>query len=180
MPGGVSTRDLSSRPFEPGELPRELALRLAREKARAVRDRLASSPPRAVLGADTIVVCDEFVLGKPRDEAHAVELLSMLVGREHRVMTGISVAWTHRSDSIERVVASEVGMRHAKPKELEEYVALGESLDKAGGYALQGEGQRFIESVRGSRSNVIGLPLEETLELLEEAGCSTSLRRSEA
>ena len=161
-----------------GEKPEELAERLAREKALDVAESLPGSPRRPVLGSDTIVVApgDE-VLGKPRDDAHAVEMLSRLVGSRHRVMTAIAVAWSDGSETLSRVVTSEVEMRPASREELAEYVALGESSDKAGGYALQGEGQRFIEQVRGSRSNVIGLPLEETLELLEKAGYPTSEER---
>ena len=158
----------------PGESPPDLAERLAREKALAVAGRLPDVPVRPVLGSDTIVVCRDAVLGKPRDAAHAVELLGRLMGRTHQVMTGIAVCWTDAgsapSDVLSQVVVSEVEMRAASMAELEAYVALGESLDKAGGYALQGEGRRFVVEVRGSRSNVIGLPLEETLALLERAG----------
>lgn len=154
----------------PDEAPAALADRLAREKAVDVARAIAADPPVPVLGADTIVVVDDTVLGKPRDEAHAVELLSRLVGRTHEVMTGIALAWSDGRAPISRVVATRVEMRSADLAELAEYVALGESLDKAGGYALQGEGRRFVVEVAGSRSNVIGLPLEETLELLERAG----------
>ncbi|MBW2424093.1 MAG: septum formation protein Maf, partial [Deltaproteobacteria bacterium] len=154
-----------------GETPQALAERLAREKALEVARRLPPSPRRPVLGADTIVVApDGDVLGKPRDEAHAVRLLERLVGHRHRVMTGIALAWSGSSELQSRVVTSEVEMRSASHEELVAYVAVGESLDKAGGYALQGEGKRFVLAVEGSRTNVIGLPLEETLELLEGAG----------
>lgn len=153
-----------------GESPRDLVLRLAREKCLDVAGRRDDAPPRPVLGADTIVVAEEEVLGKPRDEAHAVELVSRLVGTTHRVMTGVAVAWTDGRGPWTTVVTSQVEMRPASRAEVEEYVAVGESLDKAGGYALQGEGARFVVGVRGSRTNVIGLPLEETLALLSEAG----------
>lgn len=154
----------------PGEAPHALAVRLAREKCLDVAGRRTDVPPRPVLGADTIVVAGEDVLGKPRDAAHAVELLSRLVGTTHRVMTGVAVAWTDGRGPFSCVVTSEVEMRAATRDELIDYVAVGESLDKAGGYALQGEGARFVVAVRGSRTNVIGLPLEETLALLAEAG----------
>jgi septum formation protein len=157
-----------------GEAPPELAERLAREKALAVAARLSGDHRRPVLGSDTIVVLGDLVLGKPRDERHAVELLSKLMGRRHRVMTGIAVCWTGSVETLSQVVVSEVEMRPASREELEEYVAIGESLDKAGGYALQGEGRRFVVGVEGSRSNVIGLPLEETIELLERAGHEVS------
>ena len=157
-----------------GELPARLVERLAQEKALAVAARLQSGLDRPVLGSDTIVVCGDAVLGKPRDEEHAVELLSMLMGRRHQVMTGIAVCWTGGGELRSQVVTSEVEMRSATRLELEDYVSMGESLDKAGGYALQGEGKRFVVRVNGSQSNVIGLPLKETLDLLERAGHSVA------
>jgi septum formation protein len=153
-----------------GELPAALAERLAREKAIDVAQRIGSPPAIPVLGADTIVVAGEDVLGKPRDEDHAVELLLQLMGTTHRVMTGIALAWSDGRKVLSQVVTSEVEMRSATRQELLDYVAVGESLDKAGGYALQGAGRRFVLGVRGSSSNVIGLPLEETLALFERAG----------
>ena len=153
-----------------GEAPARLADRLAREKAVDVAQRLGSPPAIPVLGADTIVVAGEDVLGKPRDEAHAVELLSRLMGKTHRVMTGIALAWSDGREVLSQVVTSEVEMRPATRRELVDYVAVGESLDKAGGYALQGAGRRFVVGVTGSSTNVIGLPLEETLALFERAG----------
>jgi len=161
-----------------GEPPADLAERLAREKSLAVSGRLPEAPARPVLGADTIVVVGEDVLGKPRDEEHAVELLMRLVGTTHRVMTGVAVSWTDGRGAFSRVVTSRVEMRPARRDELVDYVAVGESLDKAGGYALQGEGRRFILGVEGSRTNVIGLPLEETVELLAEAGVPEEWIRS--
>lgn len=165
MPSGIDEQ------ARPGEAPEALAERLAREKALDVAQRLPASPLRPVIGSDTIVVAPgDRVLGKPRDEAHAVELLSELIGTRHRVMTGVALCWTDGREPVSRVVVSVVEMRAATREELEAYVALGESLDKAGGYALQGEGSRFIVGVDGSRTNVIGLPLEETLDLLEQGG----------
>lgn len=154
----------------PGEPPARLADRLAREKALDVAQRLGSPPAIPVLGADTIVVAGEDVLGKPRDEAHAIELLSRLTGTTHRVMTGIALAWSDGREVLSQVVTSEVEMRAATHQELVDYVAVGESLDKAGGYALQGAGGRFVVGVVGSATNVIGLPLEETLALFERGG----------
>ncbi len=165
----------------PGERPEDLALRLASEKCLDVATRLPADPPRPVLGADTIVVSvDNEVLGKPNNEAHAARLLAKIVGTTHRVMTGVAVAWTDGrslrtpdsdpSGTLTCLGTSLVTMRSATSEELVEYVAVGESLDKAGGYALQGEGARFILGVEGSRTNVIGLPIDETRELLEQAG----------
>lgn len=153
-----------------GESPADLVERLAREKALDVARQLVSGPPRPVLGADTVVVLDGEVLGKPRDEIHAIEMLTRLVGRAHEVMTGIALAWTDARGLESRVVKSAVEMRAATREELVAYVALGESLDKAGAYALQGGASRFITRVVGSRTNVIGLPREETLALLALAG----------
>lgn len=156
-----------------GEPPARLADRLAREKALDVAQRLGSPPAIPVLGADTIVVAGEDVLGKPRDEAHAIELLSRLMGTKHRVMTGIALAWSDGREVLSQVVTSEVEMRSASYQELVDYVAVGESLDKAGGYALQGAGRRFVVDIVGSATNVIGLPLDETLALFERGGALT-------
>ncbi|MEM9177659.1 MAG: Maf family protein [Myxococcota bacterium] len=153
-----------------GESPEALVVRLAREKCLDVAGRRNDAPPRPVLGADTIVVAGDEVLGKPRDEAHAIALVSRLVGTTHRVMTGVCVAWTDGRGPFTTHVTSHVEMRDATRSEVEAYIAVGESMDKAGGYALQGEGARFVTAVVGSRTNVIGLPLEETLALLAEAG----------
>lgn len=154
----------------PGERAEALVERLAREKALDVAKTLASGPARPVLGADTIVVRDGEILGKPRDEEHAARMLSRLVGRTHQVMTGIALAWTDGRHLESRVVTSEVEMRAASHDEIVAYVALGESLDKAGAYALQGGAIRFVTRVVGSRTNVIGLPCEETLDLLARGG----------
>ncbi len=154
----------------PGEEPPALAERLAREKADAVARRLGPTPPRWVLGADTIVVVDGDVLGKPVDAEDAVRLLGRLLGRTHRVLTGVALVESAGFAASAVVVESRVRMRHADREEIHRYVATGESFDKAGGYAAQGEGRRFIEAIDGSESNVIGLPLDETLALLREAG----------
>jgi septum formation protein len=153
-----------------GESAAALVERLAREKALDVAQQLAAAPPRPVLGADTVVVLDGEVLGKPRDEDHAIEMLSRLVGRAHAVMTGIALAWTDARGLESQVVTSAFEMRAATREEIVAYVAIGESLDKAGAYALQGGASRFITRVVGSRTNVIGLPREETLALLARAG----------
>lgn len=153
---------------EPGEAPDALATRLAAEKALEVARRLGPVPERWVLGADTIVVVDDAVLGKPDDAAHALQLLEQIVGREHRVITGIALVSSRSMRPRTRAVRSEVAMHAASRRELEAYVATGEPLDKAGAYALQGEGRRFVRAVVGSETNVIGLPLEETRALLRE------------
>lgn len=153
-----------------GETPGELVLRLAAEKAESVARRLDPERRRVVLGSDTVVVLGEQVLGKPRDPEDAVRLLRSILGRTHRVLTGVAVVVSPSGVSRSVHVESRVRMRAADEAEVRRYVASGEPLDKAGAYALQGEGRRFVERVEGSRSNVIGLPLEETLSLLREAG----------
>jgi septum formation protein len=154
----------------PGEAPAQLARRLACEKAQAVARSLGPAPPRWVLGADTIVVIDGDVLGKPDDAEHAVALLRRLIGRRHRVLTAVALVASDTLDLRHTVVESAVTMRAAGEDELRAYVATGESLDKAGAYAAQGNGRRLIEKIEGSETNVIGLPLEETLALLRAAG----------
>ncbi|MCZ6464117.1 MAG: Maf family protein [Proteobacteria bacterium] len=151
---------------QPGESPEATALRLASEKALAVSDALEPGTRRWVLGADTLVILDDVLLGKPRDAAHAVEMLSRLVGRQHRVVTGVALV-DSRTRAVRAIsVETRVVMRPAARDEIRAYVATGEPLDKAGAYAIQGGGRRFIEQVEGSETNVIGLPLEETLDLM--------------
>lgn len=161
----------------PGEKPPALAARLAREKAHAVARRLGPTPPRWVLGADTIVVVDGDVLGKPVDDEDAVRLLGRLLGRTHRVLTGVALVESAGFATSGVVVESHVRMRNADLDEIHRYIATGESFDKAGGYAAQGEGRRFIEAIDGSESNVIGLPLDETLALLREFDETMALHR---
>ena len=160
----------------PGEAPRDHAARLAEAKARAVASTLGVSPPHIVLGADTIVVLGDRIIGKPSDGAHAVAMLEDLVGRTHRVITAVAVL---RSDSLElhrACVESRVSMRSAQREEIRRYVASGEPLDKAGAYAVQGEGRRFVTHIEGSESNVIGLPVDEALDLLRAAGLEAGCR----
>ena len=154
----------------PGEAPVAFAERLARAKALAVAKRIGPSPPRLVLAADTIVVVDDEVLGKPRDENHALELLERLTGRSHFVVTAVALAVSDTLRIRHTSVKSQVTMRAADRDELIAYVATGESMDKAGGYAVQGGARAFVTGILGSETNVIGLPLEETLDLLGAAG----------
>ncbi len=153
-----------------GEEPAAFAERLARAKALVVARRIGGAPRRVVLGADTIVVIDGDILGKPRDPEHALELLRLLVGRTHGVVTAVALAASDTLAVRSERVESRVEMRHADDGELRDYVGCGESLDKAGAYAVQGEGRRFVAAIHGSETNVMGLPLSETLRLLRSFG----------
>ena len=164
----IHPADIDETPF-PDEAPRELVRRLARSKAEAVTDSRRIGERRFILGSDTLVVLDNEPIGKPADPEDAIRMLERLTGRIHTVMTGIAVLDVQTSVILDQVVESQVHMRDASRDEISRYVALGESLDKAGAYALQGEGRRFVTQVEGSESNVIGLPLEETRALLEKA-----------
>ena len=154
---------------QPGEAPVAFAQRLAHSKALAIAERVGASPPRLVLGADTIVVLNGEVLGKPRDSDHALELLERLTGREHSVVTAVALVVSDTLQVRQIVVTSRVEMRAVGRDELIAYVATGEPLDKAGGYAVQGGARSFVTRIHGSETNVIGLPLDETLDLLAEA-----------
>ena len=138
----------------PGESAKECAERLAREKALAVA-RLR--PNDVVLGADTIVVVDDRILGKPRDVADAARMLRLLSGREHQVITGVCLVVSGQCS-----VASEtttVTMSAMSEREIADYVSTGEPMDKAGAYAIQGIASRWIPRVEGDYSNVVGLPV---------------------
>ena len=163
----IHPADIDETPL-PGEAPRELVRRLAREKARAVTDPKRIGERRFVLGSDTLVVLKGEPIGKPSGPEEAIQMLERLTGDSHTVMTGIAVADVQTGSILDQVVESEVHMRDATTPEIQRYVEIGESLDKAGAYALQGEGRRFVTRVVGSESNVIGLPLEETRALLEK------------
>lgn len=150
--------------LRPGEHACDYVDRLARDKAAALAD-----AQTMVLAADTSVVVDDVVLGKPgADPAEATRMLQLLSGRSHQVMTGVAVAFEGRSRSV--VVTTEVDFRPLSTNEVGWYVRSGEGHDKAGGYAIQGRAGAFITAVRGSSSNVIGLPLAQTALLLAECG----------
>ena len=145
--------------------------RLAREKARAGYKHVMVSPPDdafCVLGADTAVVLDGQILGKPVDEADALAMLMALSGREHEVLTAIALMDATRCET--RVVTSAVRFRNISTQEAARYWASGEPLDKAGGYAIQGLGAVFVSGLEGSYSAVVGLPVCETAELLGHFG----------
>ncbi len=161
----VIPSDIPEQP-RPGESPTTLATRLSGEKALAVARRIGPYPQRWILGADTIVVIDGDVLGKPTDRPHAEQLLARLVGTTHSVITAFALACSASHRLHTDWVESRVTMRAADAEEIRAYVATGEPMDKAGAYALQGVGGDFVEKVEGSRDNVIGLPVAEVLRRL--------------
>ena len=153
-----------------GEPPRHYVERIARTKAAAGWDAVGRRKlePDPVLGADTEVVIDDMVLGKPRDAAHAAEMLTRLAGRTHEVLTGVAVR--HHDDVVFALTVSRVKLLPLAPAQIERYVQSGEPLDKAGGYAIQGLAAAFVERIEGSYSGIVGLPLAETASLLARVG----------
>jgi septum formation protein len=152
----------------PGELPEDYVLRVAVAKARAVRAALPAEDRRPVLGADTAVVIGGHILGKPGTREEALEMMRLLSGRIHRVLTAVALI----ADDGERTDLSEtrVSFRTLDESEVLRYWATGEPRDKAGGYAIQGLGALFVVGLNGSYSGVMGLPLFETGRLLEQVG----------
>ncbi len=153
----------------PGEAPAALAQRLACRKAEAALPHCAGLP---VLGADTIVVIDGQVLGKPRDAAEGQGMLLRLAGRRHQVLSAVALALPGQATRVQ-LSTSEVSFRAITPAEAAAYWRTGEPADKAGGYAIQGRAAVFIDGLSGSYSGVMGLPLFETLRLLAGAGITT-------
>lgn len=156
----VRPADLDERVHE-AEAPRPYARRVAREKALAV-------PGDRVLAADTVVSLDGAVLGKPAGPEEARSLLLALSGRTHTVYTAVALRVADRLH--ERVCATQVGFRVLSERDIAWYLATGEPYDKAGGYGIQGHGGALVDRLRGSYTNVIGLPLRETLALLARFG----------
>jgi septum formation protein len=149
----------------PGEAAKECAERLARQKALAVA---GQRPHDFVLGADTLVVVDGLLLGKPSDAADAARMLHMLSGREHQVITGVCLVVNGQPS-----VASEttlVTVSEITDRDIAEYVASGEPMDKAGAYAIQGIASRWIPRIEGDYSNVVGLPVALVWRMLQQSG----------
>ncbi|MEO8737125.1 MAG: Maf family protein [Edaphobacter sp.] len=160
----------------PDEAAAAFVQRLAIEKAQAIwaRHRTADSPgdPLIVLGADTAVVSDGHILGKPADAADARRMLQLLSGRTHAVLTGLAAVTRKRS--ISDVEITQVAFNVLTDAEIDDYIATGESLDKAGAYAIQGYAARWIPRIEGCYFNVVGLPIARTIALLAEAGAGLS------
>jgi septum formation protein len=155
--------------IHPGEAPEVYVLRVALAKAEAVRARLPADDVHPVLAADTAVVIDNEVLGKPRDRQDGLAMLSQLSGRTHHVYTGVALV-DATGEAHSRLSVSAVSFRALSDAECAAYWASGEPADKAGGYGIQGRAALFIERLEGSYSGVMGLPLFETAELLRESG----------
>jgi len=167
-----------------GEAPRAYAARNAREKGEwvlsAAKSRFGDGAPQGivVISADTIVVVDDRILEKPADAEHARQMLQMLSGRSHTVISGLFIKATgmapdHKSIERQVLVESTVTFKRLTPPEIDHYIQTGEPFDKAGGYAAQGIGSYMVQRIEGSYSNVVGLPMAELITILEhEFGCS--------
>ena len=183
----------------PGELPEDYAKRVARQKVLAAVKRLQATlytteqearrhfaqgsfglgtgtvgrgdePVRWVVGADTVVVVDDVIFGKPADPQEAREMLVRLSGREHLVISGFCLFDLRRNREGLQAVTTVVKFKELTRTEIDQYVSVGESLDKAGAYAVQGVGSYLVEYMRGSYTNVVGLPLCQVIEMMEEMG----------
>ncbi len=162
-PANIDERRLSDEPVE------EFVQRLAWEKSAAI----AVDEGIAVLAADTCVLLDDEVLGKPEDHFDALAMLARLSGREHRVLTSVCV---RRGTQVEEAVSdTRVKFMNLSREQCEAYIASGEAWDKAGAYGIQGLAGAFVESLQGSYSGVVGLPLAETWKLLQQVGVATAL-----
>jgi len=172
-----------------GETPENFVKRMARAKVLAVVERLSQTlytdvetgmrrtapggrtqDTRWVIGADTVVVMGETILGKPKDTAEAAEMLHRLSAQTHRVITGFCIHDLRKNKEGVQAVATDVRFKRLTATEIEKYIAVGESMDKAGAYAVQGVGAYLVDSMSGSYTNVVGLPLCQTVEMMEEMG----------
>ena len=165
VPDAVEAAELDETP-RADETPRQLALRLAVAKAAHVG---ASTPDAFVLGADTVVAVGRRVLPKAEDAAEVGRCLALLSGRAHRVLTGIAVV-APGGRTVSRLVESKVHFKRLSDADLATYLACGEGVGKAGGYAIQGRAGALVISLQGSYSGVVGLPLYETANLLAGVG----------
>jgi septum formation protein len=151
--------------FLPTETPVEGVIRLSQAKAKAV---LAQYHNKVVLAADTVVAIGQAIFGKPADATEAKEMLRTLSGRVHWVITGLCICGGSRGIEKKRAVTSRICFRPLTDTEIDNYIAKGEYIDKAGGYAIQGDGGFLIHWIEGSYTNIVGLPLAETLATLFE------------
>jgi septum formation protein len=163
-PARIAAPDIDETPLK-GELPRAYVARLAESKARVV-DRAADE---VVLAGDTTVAVGRRILEKPTDEADLRRMLGLLSGRRHHVYSGVCVVGADGRPRV-RVADTVVAFKRLTPAEIDWYVASGEGMGKAGGYAIQGKAEMFVRFLSGSHSNVVGLPIFETRALLTSAG----------
>ncbi|MFN4357845.1 Maf family protein [Sphingopyxis alaskensis] len=164
MPARIAAPEIDETPLK-GELPRDYVVRLARGKALAV----ARAPDEVVLAGDTTVSVGRRILEKPADEPDLRRMLGLLSGRRHHVWSGVCVVGTD-GKARARAVDTIVAFKALSAPEIDAYVASGEGMGKAGGYAIQGRAEAFVRFLSGSHSNVVGLPLFETRALLSSAG----------
>jgi septum formation protein len=143
--------------------PRQIVIRLAKDKA---QDVAGSRPDALVIGADTIVVLDGRVLGKPKDKSDAAVMLSMLLGKTHKVYTGVAVIY--KGKVMSRCCVTEVTFDYMTREEILDYIETGEPMDKAGAYGIQGYGSKFISNVAGDYFNVMGLPVNTLYKMLKK------------
>jgi len=162
----VIPSEVDEKPLE-GESPEAHVLRLSREKALEIS---RGNPGRWILGADTVVIIDGKMLGKPRAPGEAKQMLGMLSGRTHRVITGFAIVKGGEGVIVNDSVESSVIFKDISRDEMDWYTETSEPYDKAGGYAVQGKASFFIKEIRGSYTNVIGLPLCEVVTALKKAG----------
>jgi septum formation protein len=154
----------------PNEPPRDYVLRIAAAKAQIASFYLGKRtlPATPVLAADTTVVCEGRIIGKPADREDAERILRGLAGREHQVLSAVAICSSGRTE--QALSTSRVWFRAMSDEEIRRYVATGEPMDKAGAYAIQGRAAMFVQHMEGSYSGIMGLPLAETAALLERAG----------
>ncbi|MFC7047791.1 Maf family protein [Emcibacter nanhaiensis] len=165
VPDDICPAEIDETPLR-DETPRQLAERLAVEKAKAV---VEQKPDAFILASDTVVALGQRILGKPDSEQEARRFLTMLSGRRHRVYTGLCLI-TPDGKTHSRVVMTQVSFKRLTEQDIDTYIASGEWDGKAGAYAIQGLAGRYVKSINGSYSNVVGLPLFETANLLDGSG----------
>ena len=176
VPFRRSSPEVDERPLA-GERPRHYVRRIALEKARVVS---RHHPAEWVLAADTTVVLDGIILGKPRNDREARRMLRSLSGRSHQVLSAMALVCRADEKELSRVSLTRVQLREMDPAEIRWYVGTGEPTDKAGAYAIQGKGAIFVKKIVGSRSNVAGFPVETFYDLMRSAGLPLGPRSDRA
>lgn len=147
--------------------PKELVAHLSRGKAKDVAQRYKKE---VILGADTVIAYKDKILGKPHTPEKAKDMLKMLSGKQHSAITGFTIIDTENNNTISKVIETKVFFRDLADKEIDDYIATGEPLNKAGSYAILELGEKLVDRIEGSKSNVAGLPMEEVIEMLKEFG----------